>query len=223
MSEEERLHEAAERNEIFADEVTPEGVTKEDQSGPRAEREAAISGNWAPGPGSGPEGTGADLGSYPGGPQPEGQGPNQPDNPTLGGPRTTTRPNTSRAPAGKMRHKSHGAEEEEARGPKTFGHPEVYVMDDQGTPYEGTREGNLSLAGGSSGSGGGGERILDINQQEQEQDLDQTQHARPPRSYPSSVEPVPDERSPGQPKPGEPLMPGGKDTIDEPEAKTPGA
>lgn len=221
MSEEDRLHEAAERDETFANEVTPLGVTKEDQSGPRAQREAAINGGWAPGPGSGPEGTGADLGSYPGGPRPKGEGPNQPDNPVAGGPRTTTRANAPRQPAGKMTHKPHGAEDEEARGPKTYGKPEVYAMDDQGSPYEHTHEGNLSFAGGSSGSGGGGEELLDTIQGEQE--LDQTQRARPPRPYPSSVEPVPDEMAPGQPEPGEPLMPGGKDTIEEPGAKTPGA
>ena len=221
MSEEERLNQAAERDEIFANEITPLGVTKEDQSGPRAEREAAISGNWAPGPGSGPEGTGADLGSYPGGPHPRGQGPNQPDDPALGGRRTTTRENAPRQPAGKMTHKPHGGEEEEARGPKTYGKPEVYAMDDQRVPYEDTHEGDLSRAGGSSGSGGGGEQILDAIQGEQE--LDQTQRARPPQPYPSSVEPVPDEMSPGQPEPGEPLMPGGKDAIEEPEAETPGA
>lgn len=221
MSEEQRLDEAAERDEVFANEVTPLGVTKEDQSGPRAEHEAAISGSYAPGPGSGPEGTGADLGAYPGGSHARGEGPNQPDNPVAGGARTTTRPNTPQQPAGKMTHKSHAAEDEAARGPKTSGDPQAYQADDQGTPYQHTHEGNLSLAGGSSGSGGGGEEILDSIQGEQ--DLDETQRARPPRPYPSSAEPVPDEMSPGQPEPGEPLVPGGKDSIEEPEAKTPGA
>lgn len=221
MSEEQRLDEAAGRDEVFANEVTPLGVTKEDQSGPRAEREAAISGSYAPGPGSGPEGTAADLGAYPGGSHARGEGPSQPDNPVAGGGRTTTRPNTPQQPAGKMRHKPHGAEDELAREPTTSGDPRAYQADDQGMPYQHTHEGNLSFAGGGSGSGGGGEEILDTIQREQ--DLDETQRARPPRPYPSSAEPVPDEMSPRQPEPGEPLMPGGKDTIEEPEAKAPGA
>ena len=221
MSEEERLDQAAERDEVFANEVTPLGVTKEDQSGPRAEREAAISGSYAPGPGSGPEGAGADLGSYPGGAHARGEGPNQPDNPVAGGGRTTSRRNTPRQPAGKMTHKPHGSEDEAARGPKTSGNPQAYQADDRGMPYQHTHEGNLSFAGGSSGSGGGGEDLLATIQHEQV--LDETQRGRPPRQYPSSAEPVPDEMSPGQPEPGEPLMPGGKDAIEEPEAETPGA
>lgn len=219
MADEHAVEREDTNDEIFANEVTPLGVTKPDQVGPRAEHEAAISGSWAPGPGSGPEGIGGDLGSYPGGPHAKGEGPDTPDNPTLGGKRTARRADTMQA-AGKMTRKPHGAEEEEAHGPKTFGHPEAYAMDDQRAPYEDTHEGHLSSVGGSSGSGGG-EQILDDIAGEQE--LDQTQRARPPRPYPSSVEPVPDDRTPGQPEPGEPLMPGGKDAIAEPEANAPGA
>ena len=94
-------------------------------------------------------------------------------------------------------------------------------MDDQRPPYRDTHEGDLSLAGGSSGSGGGGEQILNTIQRGQE--LDQTQRARPSRPFASSVGPGPEGTAPGQPEPGEPLVPGGKDTIEEPEAKTPGA
>lgn len=221
MADENMMEREDQNDETFANEVTPLGVTKADQSGPGAEREAAISGSYAPGPGSGPEGTGADLGSYPGGPRPKGEGPNQPDNPSAGGQRTTARRDTPQQPAGKMTRKPHGDEEEAARGPKTYGDPQAYQADDQGTPYQHTHEGNLSLAGGSSGSGGGGEELLDTIQREQ--NLDETERARPPRPYPSSAEPVPNELAPGQPEPGEPLMPGGKNAIEEPEVKTPGA
>jgi hypothetical protein len=105
--------------------------------------------------------------------------------------------------------------------PKTFGNPEAYQLDDQCTPYQETHADDLSSAGGSAGSGGGGQQILDTIQREQ--DLDQTRRNRPPRPYPSSAEPVPNGMAPGQPEPGEPLAPSGKDTIPEPEARTPGA
>jgi hypothetical protein len=168
------------RDETFANEVTPLGVTKEDQSGPAPQREAAINGSWAPGRGSGPEGTGVDLGAAPSASHPKGEGPDAPNQPAKGHSKDTQRRQHTTPPAGKMTRKPHGAAEETRRGPKTYGAAAPYAADDQATPAERTHEGDLSLAGGSSGSGGGGEEIL-----------------RGPEHEARA-----DERIPGQPAPG---------------------
>lgn len=204
----ERLDKEKKQDDTFANEETPLGVTKADQAGPGAQREAAINGSWAPGPGSGPEGTGVDLGASPSAPaasHPKGEGPDAPNQPAAGHGKGNQRHQHTVQAAGKMTRKPRGAAEETPRGPKTYGTASSYKADERTTPAEQTHEGDLSLAGGSSGSGGGGEEIL----------RGPAYEARPaPPSPVSATAPA------GPPAPGQPA-PGGEQPSEERSAETP--